>query len=493
IIGVGNTLGAFLNSFLFLKITNSENPLNNSKDLFKFLLFCTIPGSTLSAFSGVSSLLVWGFVAPETYWNVWITWFSGEMQGFIVVAPFLMSLLSIEFSKIRFKIFLEAIGIFLLVLIAARIAFHSLKYPISFLPFPFLIYATFRFKKIGATTSIVLLSGIAVYRTIKGMGPFAIYANDSLSLNDSLIFLNTFIAAITLMTYLISTVLTERERAQNNALENFTMLEKLKDAVNYELERKVYERTQIIERQKEELERQIEMAQSIQLSLLPKNIPILPEVKIAYKYQPMMKIGGDFFDIKYTPSKNSLGLFICDVSGHGVPAAFIASMVKMSLSNWYENTAKVTEAMDCIYENLQDKLGANFITASILDLNLTTGEMKLARAGHLPFIVIKSNGSVKTLLPKGRIILSFLNPECEEMTDYLEKGDLLILFTDGITEIRSPETGKMFSEERFMTILSEQRNEDISVLCDSIFEIVTQFSGGLEILEDDLTLLILKF
>ncbi len=493
IIGIGNTLGALLNSTLFLQITYSENPLSGSRDLFKFLIFCTIPGSALSAFCGVSSLYYWDFVKPEVYWNVWITWFSGEMQGFIVVAPFLLSVLSMRFADYSPKKIVEGIGIFALILISGRIAFYSSNYPISFLPFPFLIYATFRFQQIGATASIVLLSGMAILRTINGAGPFAIYSNQTLSLNDSLIFLDIFIGAVTLMTYLISTVLTEREKAQNSALENLTMLEKLKDAVNKELEKKVIERTLIIENQKEELERQIEMAQTIQLSLLPRNIPDLHNIQIAYKYQPMMKIGGDFFDIKYSPNDDSLGIFICDVSGHGVPAAFLASMVKMSLSGWYENTKKVVEAINYIYENLKDKLGTNFITASALDLNLKTGKLTLARAGHLPFIIIKSNGSVKTLLPKGRIILSFLNPECEEMTDDLEKGDLLVLYTDGLTEARNPETGSMFSDERFMRILSEQRNEDISVLCDSIFEIVSQFSGGCEVLEDDLTLLILKF
>ncbi len=493
VIGIGNTLGAILNSKLLLRLTYSENPLSGSKTLFYFLAFCTITGSALSAFLGVSSLYYWDFVKGDVYWNVWVTWFSGEMQGFIVVAPFLITVFKAEYKKFQFKKVVEAFIVFSLILISGRIAFHSSTYPISFLPFPFLIYSSFRFRQIGATISILLLSGMAVYRTINGVGPFAIYFDGKISLNNSLIFLDIFIGAVTLMTYLITAVLAEREKAQKDSVENLQMIEKMKDATNKELERKVTERTLIIEKQKEELEKQIEMAETIQHSLLPKDIPDLGNVQIAYKYQPMMKIGGDFFDIKFNEKENSLGIFICDVSGHGVPAAFLAAMVKMSLSEWYENTKKVVKALEFIYENLKDKLGINFITASILDLDLKTGKLTLARAGHLPFVIIKSNGSVKTLTPKGRIILSFLDPECEEMNEYLEKGDLLVLYTDGLTEARNPETNVMFSEERFIRILSEQRNEDIRVLCDSILEIVTQFSGGFEILEDDLTLLILKF
>ncbi|HON80359.1 MAG TPA: GAF domain-containing protein, partial [Spirochaetota bacterium] len=111
------------------------------------------------------------------------------------------------------------------------------------------------------------------------------------------------------------------------------------------LEALVKERTEIIEEQKHELEHQIDLAGKIQTALLPRHIPEIEQMTIAFRYKPMMGIGGDFLDIKYSEPDNSIGFFICDVSGHGVAAALVASMVKMSLSTWEMTLAQPRQTL----------------------------------------------------------------------------------------------------------------------------------------------------
>jgi serine phosphatase RsbU (regulator of sigma subunit)/integral membrane sensor domain MASE1 len=492
LIGFGNTLGVVINSYLLQKFLGSSKIFNSISNLIKFILFCTLPGSILSAFIGVTSLLLFNFVPNEVYWNVLITWCAGEMQGFIIVAPFLLTWSN--FPKWDFDInkFLE-IGIFcLFMLVSSLLAFRE-QVPLAYLPFPFIIWASLRFQQYGATLAIFFLSGVAVYRTISGIGPFAVFLDGKISLNNSLILLDLYIAVATIISYVLVTVMRERSQAQLSVVENLKTIEKMKDLANQQLEKKVIERTIIIEKQKEELEKQIEMAGRIQDSLLPANIPDIEKLKIAVKFQPMMKLGGDFFDLRYDKSHNAFGFFLCDVSGHGVPAALLAAMVKMSLTYWYDHLHKLTESFQFIYESIFDKLGKNFITASLIHINLRNGKLRTARAGHFPVMIITKLGKIIRLNSTGKIIMGLKKPDSEEVEYRLKPGDRIIVYTDGIIEAHGRNSYDLFSEERMIQMLLDSNKVDIHILADQIFQAVVEYSGGLEFLDDDLTFVIMEY
>lgn len=492
IIGFGNTFGVVINYLLLMRFVGSERIFDSIRNLMMFLFACTLPGSLFSAFTGVTSLLYFGFVPEAVYWNVLTTWCAGEMQGFIIVAPFLLSWSETPDMRFPFYRYIELLFIILCTLISSLMAFRA-EFPLAYLPFPFIVWASLRFKKYAATTSIVFLSGLAVYKTVQGEGPFAVYLNDKVSLNDSLILLDMYIAVVTIIAYFAVTVMRERSIAQNSVVENLKTIEKMKDLANQELEKKVIERTLIIEEQKREMEKQIEMAGRIQDSLLPAVIPDIPQLKIAVKYHPMMKLGGDFFDLRYNRHKNSFGFFLCDVSGHGVPAALLAAMVKMSLTFWYEHTHKLMESLTFIYKSIYDKLGKNFITASLLYINLSKGKLQTARAGHFPVMIIKKSGEVIRLNGRGKIIMALKEPDAEEIEYRLAIGDRIVIYTDGIIEAKRKDSSELFSEERMIQILLDSSALDIYSLAEIIFKTVIDYSGGKERLDDDITFVLMEY
>ncbi len=492
LIGFGNTFGVVINYYLMNKFLKSGKIFDSIYNLIMFMFFCTLPGSIVSAFIGVSSLLIFNFVPEPVYWNVLITWCAGEMQGFIIVAPFLLTWSDFPKWKMDLHRLIEIIIFCIFMIISSLLAFRE-QVPLAYLPFPFLIWASLRFKNYGATLAIVFLSGIAVYRTIKGVGPFAVYLEGKISLNNSLILLDIYIAVAMIISYVLVTVMRERSQAQLSVVDNLKTIERMKDRANHELEKKVVERTVIIEKQKLELEKQIEMAGKIQESLLPANIPEIDKLKIAVKFQPMMKLGGDFFDLRYSKSKDTFGFFLCDVSGHGVPAALLAAMVKMSLTYWYDHLHKLTESFHFIYESIFDKLGKNFITASLMHINLSNGKLRTARAGHFPVMIITRVGKVIRLNSHGKIIMALKKPDSEEVEYRLAAGDRIVVYTDGIIEAHGINSYDLFSEERMIQMLLDSNSLDIHTLADKVFQSVVDYSGGLEFLDDDLTFVLMEY
>ena len=275
------------------------------------------------------------------------------------------------------------------------------------------------------------------------------------------------------------------------ALANSIMYQNLADLKD-NLEKKVEERTAVIESQKEELEKDIELAKTIQAALLPQKIPCLKQVDIAYKYVPMMAVGGDFIDIHYREGMKETGLFICDVSGHGVASALIASMVKMSLSSWGKYIKHPGDAFIEMKQQLQDKIGSNFLTACMCTINIETGEIVSANAGHPPMLILRKNGEVEAIRPKGRVIVSFADSEYEEAPGKLSRGDKIIMYTDGVFENRDS-SGRMIEVDGLIEIIKRNSNLEPQHLCDRIYNEIFALSGGTNAIEDDFAVIIAEY
>lgn len=290
----------------------------------------------------------------------------------------------------------------------------------------------------------------------------------------------------------------EHEESKERAISALNSNRKLIEEQKRILEEKVKERTSIIEKQNQELEqknknltKELELAGKFQHSLLP-NKPIhVPRVSLAFLYEPMLGVGGDFIDILYESNKEKLGLFICDVTGHGVTASLIASMVKISLQDWASLMDSPIKIPEILESRLKGKLDKNFITAGICTLDLNSLALTYVSAGHPPAIRIDKSGKGEYIQLKGRVIMeSFFPSNYESKTVQLSGGDKFILYTDGVWEIRSP-SGEMLGEERFL-----RKMEDLSVLAPrevvgEVSAFLKEFSGGMEPL-DDITLLYLE-
>ena len=248
-------------------------------------------------------------------------------------------------------------------------------------------------------------------------------------------------------------------------------------------------------RQKENFRnrKEIEMARKIQIALLPAEPPEIKELKIAWDYKPMLDVGGDFFDLIYQEEDGLLGFFICDVSGHGIPAAFLACMVKMSLRSWSGFITSPSANLNLAKSSLDGKMAGNALTACVGYINTRTGELAFARAGHLPLIKIDSQGNVETYQPGGRLLtdVSFIDIDAEEEELVLKKGDKILLYTDGITEATDG-GGRLFGEQNFLKLLEKHGRESPEALCSIIDEEIQKFIEGHD-QEDDVTLLVIEY
>ncbi|MCB1191382.1 MAG: SpoIIE family protein phosphatase [Leptospiraceae bacterium] len=260
--------------------------------------------------------------------------------------------------------------------------------------------------------------------------------------------------------------------------------------LNENLERKVNERTKTIQAQSQELKKQLQMAEKIQLSLLPSKVPNIRATNISFKYKPMMQVGGDLLDFYH--NNRELVLFICDVSGHGVPAAFLAAMVKMSLQSSYRMRQSPSQSIRKIHRTLQGKLNGHFVSAIFCWINLEDGTMLTSNAGHLPLIHIKQTGEILPIKSKGRVICEYFIPNSIEIKIPLEKGDKIVMYTDGIIEATNPSM-ELYGEDRLLYMLQLNYQESPQRLCDLIYNSAIEFMGKDTALSDDMTILIFEY
>lgn len=247
---------------------------------------------------------------------------------------------------------------------------------------------------------------------------------------------------------------------------------------------------QLIERNRI-IERDMEMARRIQQTLIPQRTPSLPKLNLAKLFIPLDKIAGDFFDF-FALRRNRLGIFIGDVSGHGVPSAFIASMAKMLLSScsndFLQNPAQVMG-----YLNLQliENLVSNFITAIYGVLDMETGLFEYTCAGHPPPLYQSPDQEMPHPLEVYRQAIGML-PASDFPVFRLqcEPGSRIYLFTDGCFEVYS-EQGEEFGEERLARFLGSMRSVPLAQVGDRLLQEIQAFCSFRE-LEDDVTMVLLE-
>ncbi len=260
---------------------------------------------------------------------------------------------------------------------------------------------------------------------------------------------------------------------------------------NANLEQKVRDRTKKILEQKEYLEEQVSIAERLQKTLLPASPPVIDKLAIGFSYKPVIGIGGDFLEFR-TRGEAGLGIFICDVSGHGMVGALIASMVKMSLNQWDESLENPAKTLASIHDSLKGKLGHNFITACACYIDLATGTVKLASAGHPPLIIIRENGELERIKPRGRVITDIFASTFDESEFLIMPGDKVVLYTDGIIEARNT-AGDLFEERRFEDFLRVSGKLTPQNLCDEVILKVNEFILGSPGLDDDITIIIAEY
>ncbi len=254
-------------------------------------------------------------------------------------------------------------------------------------------------------------------------------------------------------------------------------------ALGYVAARQTLERDQ----QLSEIRKELEVAKRIQLSILPTGFPNSANFRVAARYVPMTSVAGDFYDFIVADATQA-GLLIADVSGHGVPAALIASMVKVAATAQRANAgdpARLLAGMNAVLcGNTQDQ----FVTAAYVHLDSVSGKLRYSAAGHPPMLLLR-DGKVLEIVENGLILAAFDFAVYSNAAYALEGGDRLLLYTDGIVDAANAE-GDFFGQEALSAVLQQTAELAPSAASDRIISAVQQWSASQE---DDLTVLVCDY
>ncbi len=247
--------------------------------------------------------------------------------------------------------------------------------------------------------------------------------------------------------------------------------------LNENLERKVEERTnelQIAYKEMEVRNKIIEedllIARKIQRDLLPTKNPIIPNLKFYSLYEPMDKVGGDFFDFIQIDDEH-LGIFISDVSGHGVPAAFITSMVK-ALITTISNPANCANFVDYINKKLITQIDEHFLTAFYSVINFKNLEFNYTCAGHPPTILIRNKELIKLGEGQNMMLGVFDGIGYKDEKIKLKNGDKIIFYTDGIIE--AFDKNQIAFKDKFYKILDNNDQKSVKEIINIIYKELKQ-------------------
>ena len=242
---------------------------------------------------------------------------------------------------------------------------------------------------------------------------------------------------------------------------------------------------------RERLETEVQLARQIQKTFLPEALPIHPHWQMSARWRTARQVGGDFYDvIELPPPGNRLGLFIADVADKGMPAALFMALTRTLIHAAVKETSSPAEALRRVNELLlPDTKQGMFVTAVYSVLDLTTGELTYANAGHNPPLWVRRD-SVERLTRTGVALGASEDAHMTERTIQLAEGESLLLYTDGLTEAFNLE-GDMFGEERLLRALGWQASISADDMIKMVESALDDFAGAAPP-SDDLTMLAVR-
>jgi phosphoserine phosphatase RsbU/P len=254
-------------------------------------------------------------------------------------------------------------------------------------------------------------------------------------------------------------------------------------ALGYVAARQTMERDQ----QLNAIQKELEVARRIQLSILPAEFPGSEAFRVAARYVPMTSVAGDFYDFIVADGKQA-GLLIADVSGHGVPAALIASMVKLAATSQRAVAANPSSFLSGMNHALLGNTQNQFVTAAYVHLDSESQELRYSAAGHPPMLLLRQ-GSVMEIEENGLMLAAFDFAKYSNATHRMERGDRLLLYTDGIVEATDA-SGNFFGQDSLSDLLRQTSGLPPSEAADRIIASVGEWAVSQD---DDLTVLVCDY
>jgi sigma-B regulation protein RsbU (phosphoserine phosphatase) len=236
-----------------------------------------------------------------------------------------------------------------------------------------------------------------------------------------------------------------------------------------------------------EIQKELEVARRIQLSILPSAFPESTSFHVAARYVPMTAVAGDFYDFIVGDDQQA-GLLIADVSGHGVPAALIASMVKLAATSQRGNAANPSALLAGMNAALCGNTQNQFVTAAYVHLDSGSGELRYSAAGH-PAMLLLRRDEVFPIEENGLMLAAFDFATYSTATHRLEPGDRLLLYTDGLVEAANAR-GDFFGHDALCAVLRQTSGVPPTSAADRIMISVQRWSA---FQDDDLTVIVCDY
>lgn len=240
------------------------------------------------------------------------------------------------------------------------------------------------------------------------------------------------------------------------------------------------------------IQKELEIAEQIQASILPRDVPRRAGIEIAARYLPMSAVAGDFYDF-LTSDRNHLGILIADVTGHGVPAALIASMLKVAFASQSAYTEDPARVLTGLNQALCGKFEEHFVTAAYLYMDLDAKIIRYAGAGHPPLLFSScSNGNTRSIEKNGYFLGMFPEAAYASIEMRMQAGDRYVLYTDGLPESKNA-SGEEFGIGRCLKVLGSHSRLSTAAFADRLLSEISNWTaqGAARLQEDDMTLIVI--
>ena len=237
------------------------------------------------------------------------------------------------------------------------------------------------------------------------------------------------------------------------------------------------------------IDTELETARQIQSSILPARVPDIENLRIAASYQPMTAVAGDFYQF-IRPDNNHLGILVADVSGHGIPAALISSMIKVAMQSVAAHADDPTQVLSGLNRILSSEAPGQFASAAYVWIDTENRNALYSAAGHPPLLRWR-NTSDKMQRIESNGLLFGVEPD----SDYpvcsvpLRPSDRLLLYTDGVTETQNA-AGEEFGDRQLERIVRENRLRPAPDLLRQVLSELQRWRPAAVNQQDDITLIV---
>lgn len=213
------------------------------------------------------------------------------------------------------------------------------------------------------------------------------------------------------------------------------------------LQNEIVEKNVELERYKDAMEKELQLAAKFQESLIPEDGTLGNRVRLRSVFQPAIHIGGDIYDVRNSP-EGDIVFFVADVTGHGIVAALISAMIKLSFMQAISGNARPLEIARKVNRDIVHTTSEEHFASMLLGrLDRETRTLTVIRAGHPAGMLCNHQNGVTELNPRGFLLGIDIDADFEEITVPVSAGDRILMFTDGISEAEN-EAGEQFGVDR---------------------------------------------